>query len=257
MQAVGEVCRTRSVQMQGLLQHPFEFELHGAGNEEARVPSRCRIKQRQHARCSCCVVRHQPTHEDIGVQARGHVRPMFIASMETRRLGLRPRRRKVGRKERRPEPPFLTLCTLNSGASPALVCSLHGALRLTRGMHRYELANFVTTCRRVCLCLQRELLRVQRMGGRLRLGGALGLFHEGSRLSARWIRAPRDFRKHPTTRYGANAGLIRPAHFAAGPRCGLNLPGTCASRLATIDITAGFQPIPRWLLTTSMSSACG
>ena len=51
-------------------------------------------------------------------------------------------------------------------------------------MHRYHLANLVTTCGRFCLRLQRDLLRVQRLGGRLRLGGAFGLFHDGSRLPA-------------------------------------------------------------------------
>ena len=51
-------------------------------------------------------------------------------------------------------------------------------------MHRYHLANLVATCGRFCLRLQRDLLRVQRLGGRLRLGGAFGLFHDGSRLSA-------------------------------------------------------------------------
>ena len=33
-------------------------------------------------------------------------------------------------------------------------------------------------------------------------------------------------------------------------------PGLCANRSATTCSTAGFQPMPRWLLVTSMSSAC-
>ena len=36
-------------------------------------------------------------------------------------------------------------------------------------MQGHHLANYVTTCGRICLRVQRELLRVQRLWGRLRL----------------------------------------------------------------------------------------
>ena len=80
----------------------------------------------------------------------------------------------------------VTVCRArcNRRASLALLASFHRALRLTRCMHRHHLANLVTPCGRFCLRLQRDLLRVQRLGRRLRLGGAFGLFHDESRLSA-------------------------------------------------------------------------
>jgi hypothetical protein len=54
-------------------------------------------------------------------------------------------------------------------------------------MHRYDLANFVAAGSRVGLRMQRELLRVQGIHIFVRFGGALGLFHVGSRFSA-WQR---------------------------------------------------------------------
>ena len=69
-----------------------------------------------------------------------------------------------------PNPPFWHSRTVRSGASLAFACSFHGTLRLTRCMHRHHLANFVTTCRRIRLSLQRELLRVQRLARHLRVG---------------------------------------------------------------------------------------
>ena len=83
------------------------------------------------------------------------------------------RRRRVGRKARRPEPPCLRLRTVRSGASPALACSFHATLRLTRCTHGIRhLANLFTTCRRICLRIQRKSLRIQRRARRTRLDGA-------------------------------------------------------------------------------------
>ena len=71
--------------------------------------------------------------------------------------------------------------------SLALLGSFHGALRLTRCTYGHHLANLVTTCGRICLRVQRELLRVQRLRGQVRLGGAFRRFHGGSRLPAQWL----------------------------------------------------------------------
>ena len=90
-------------------------------------------------------------------------------------------------KKRPTEPPFMHLRTVKSGASLALLCSFHGALRLTRCTHRHHLANLVTTCGRICLRVQRELLGVQRLGNRVRLAETFRRFHGGSRLPARWL----------------------------------------------------------------------
>ena len=77
---------------------------------------------------------------------------------------------KSGPKEWQPELPFWYMRTLKSGASSALACSFHGALRLPRRTHRHHLANFVTTCGRICLRVQRELLRIKRLARHLRVG---------------------------------------------------------------------------------------
>jgi len=72
------------------------------------------------------------------------------------------------------DPPFLAGRSLRSGASPALAWSFHRALRLTRCVHRHDLPDLVASCGRIGLRVQRELLRVQWLGGALRL-------HDGSK----------------------------------------------------------------------------
>ena len=76
-----------------------------------------------------------------------------------------------------------------SGASATLAFSLHRAFRLTRCRHMRHLADLVTTCGCICLRVQRELMRVQRTGGRRRLGDVIWLLHDDSKVVlGKWIK---------------------------------------------------------------------